>query len=249
MSKRAEKARLARASVIKLCWPLSFALTLLFCAVLLVLFTNSGKQTVRSSRQCAKEDSFCQVHLSASLRSFFQMWAVAVRFLNAKRSAQRHRFVGIAVRLTIGPLTSLVTYTAVVFLAGYLLTCGDVESNPGPGPGERLDYPWRQPPTRHGTTTDTITRQAACSAGERSDNQTRYHSANTTASASGPSGALTRMEAYIIQLSDDTTKRLQQMERQQTTLSNTLSNLDTRCQSLQCENDQLKEDVRYLSKV
>ena len=247
MSKRAEKARLARASVIKLCWPLSFALTLLFCAVLLVLFTNSGKQTVRSSRQCAKEDSFCQVHLSASLRSFFQMWAVAVRFLNAKRSAQRHSFVGIAVRLTIGPLTSLVTYTAVVFLAGYLLTCGDVESNPGPGPGERLDYPWRQPPTRHGTTTDTITRQAACSAGERSANQTRYHSANTTASASGPSGALTRMEAYILQLSDDTTKRLQQMERQQTTLSNTLSNLDTRCQSLQCENDQLKEDVRYLS--
>ena len=223
MSKRAEKARLARASVIKLCWPLSFALTLLFCAVLLVLFTNSGKQTVRSSRQCAKEDSFCQVHLSASLRSFFQMWAVAVRFLNAKRSAQRHRFVGIAVRLTIGPLTSLVTYTAVVFLAGYLLTCGDVESNPGPGPGERLDYPWRQPPTRHGTTTDTITRQAACSAGERSANQTRYHSANTTASASGPSGALTRMEAYILQLSDDTPKRLQQMERQQTTLSNTLS--------------------------
>ena len=247
MSKIAEKARLARASVIKLCWPLSFALTLLFCAVLLVLFTNSGKQTVRSSRQCAKEDSFCQVHLSASLRSFFQMWAVAVRFLNAKRSAQRHSFVGIAVRLTIGPLTSLVTYTAVVFLGGYLLTCGDVESNPGPGPGERLDYPWRQPPTRHGTTTDTITRQAACSAGERSANQTRYHSANTTASASGPSGALTRMEAYILQLSDDTAKRLQQMERQQTTLSNTLSNLDTRCQSLQCENDQLKEDVRYLS--
>ena len=271
MSKRAEKARFARASVIKLCWPLSFALTLLFCAVLLVLFTNSGKQTVRSSRQCAKEDSFCQVHLSASLRSFFQMWAVAVRFLNAKRSAQRHSFVGIAVRLTIGPLTSLVTYTAVVFLAGYLLTCGDVESNPGPGPGERLDYPWRQPPTRHGTTTDTITRQAACSAGERSANQTRYHSANTTASASGPSGALTRMEAYILQLSHDTAKRLQQMDRQQTTLSNTMSNLsrrrssflltgswlpntnkkkknlDTRCQSLQCKNDQLKEDVRYLS--
>ena len=106
----------------------------LFCAVLLVLFTNSvkpysGKQTVRSSRQCAREDSFCRVqHLSASLRYFFQMWAVAVRFLNAKRSAQRHGFVGIAVRLTIGPLTSLVTYTAVVFLAGYLLTRGDVES-------------------------------------------------------------------------------------------------------------------------
>ena len=162
MSKRAEKARLARASVIKLCWPLSFALTLLFCAVLLVLFTNgatpySGKQTVRSSRQCAKEDSFCQVQpLSASLRSFFQMWAVAVRFLNAKRRAQRHRFVGIAARLTIGPLTSLVTYTAVVFLAGYLLTCGDVESNPGPGPGERQDYQWCQPPTRHSTTTDII---------------------------------------------------------------------------------------------
>ncbi len=33
----------------------------------------------------------------------------------------------------------------------------------------------------------------------------------------------------------------------QTTLSNTLSNLDTGCQSLQCENNQLKEDVRYLS--
>ena len=99
MSKRAEKARLACASVIKLCWPLSFALTLLFCAVLLVLFTNSakpysGKQTVRSSRQSAKEDSFCQVHLSASLRSFFQMWAVAVRFLKAKRSAPRTSSLG-----------------------------------------------------------------------------------------------------------------------------------------------------------
>ena len=80
-----------------------------------------------------------------------------------------------------------------------------------------------------------------------SDLPTRH--ANTTASASGPSDALTRLEAYILQLSIDTAKRLQQMDRQQTTLSITLSNLDTRCQSLQCENDQLKEDVRYLSKV
>ena len=101
--------------------------------------------------------------------------------------------------------------------------------------------------------------------------QTRYHSANTIASASEPSDALTRMEAYILQLSHDTAKRLQQMDRQQTTLSNTMSNLsrrrssflltgswlpntnkkkknlDTRRQSLQCKNDQLKEDVRYLS--
>ena len=185
MSKRAEKARLARASVIKLRWPLSFALTLLFCVVLLVLFTNgvkpySGKQTVHSSRQCDKENSFCQVqHLCATLRSLFQMWAVAVRFLNTKRSAQRHRFVDLVVRFTIGPLSSLIMYTAVVFLAGHLLTCGDAESNPGPGPEERQDCPWHQPPTRHGITTDIITRQAECSAGERSANQTRHHSANT----------------------------------------------------------------------
>ena len=170
MSKRAEKARLARASVIKLCWPLSFALTLLFCTVLLVCFlqtvpSHTMANKLRSSRQCDKEDSFCQVqHIYATLRSFFQMWAVA------KSSAQRHRFVGIAVRLTIGPFTSLVTYTAVMFLAVYLPTCGEVESNPGPG--EREDYPWCQPPTRHGITTDIITRQAACSAGERSANQT-----------------------------------------------------------------------------
>ena len=109
MSKRAEKARSARASVIKLCWPLSFALTLLFCTVLLVLFTNgakpySGKQTVHSSRQCDKDNSFCQVqHLYVTLRSLCQMWAVAVRFLNAKRSAQCHRFVDLVVRFTIGP--------------------------------------------------------------------------------------------------------------------------------------------------
>ena len=37
------------------------------------------------------------------------------------------------------------------------------------------------------------------------------------------------------------------MDRQQTTLSNTICNLDTRCQSLQSENDQLKNDIRYLS--
>ena len=37
------------------------------------------------------------------------------------------------------------------------------------------------------------------------------------------------------------------MDRQQTTLSNTICNLDTWCQSLQIENDQLKNDVRYLS--
>lgn len=40
------------------------------------------------------------------------------------------------------------------------------------------------------------------------------------------------MEAYILQPSDDTAKRLQ--------LSNTICNLDTRCQSLQCENDRLR---------
>ena len=129
------------------------SLTLLFCAVLLVLFTNSakpysGKQTVRSSRQCAKEYSFCQVqHLSASLRFFF--------FKCGQLRTTPH-----VCGDSIGPLTSLVTYTAVVFLAGYLMTCGDVESNPGPGPGEKQDYPWCQPPTRHGTTTDIITRQA-----------------------------------------------------------------------------------------
>ena len=37
------------------------------------------------------------------------------------------------------------------------------------------------------------------------------------------------------------------MDCQQTTLSNTICNLDTWCQSLQSKNDQLKNEVRYLS--
>ena len=115
MSKRAENAIFARASVIKLHLPMS-SLTLLYFTVLLVLFTNgakpyNGKQTVHSSK-CDKDNSFCQVqHLYATFRSLCQMWAVAVRFLNAKRSAQRHRFVDLVVRFTIGPLTSLIMYT------------------------------------------------------------------------------------------------------------------------------------------
>ena len=92
---------------------------------------------------------------------------------SSTQTAPLRRFVDLVVRFTIGPLTSPIMYTAVVFLAGHLLTCGDAESNPGPGPGERQDYPWYQPPTRHGITTDIITRQAACSAGERFANQTR----------------------------------------------------------------------------
>ena len=132
-------------------------------------------QTVpsRTVANCSLTETVCQRGqllpgtTSICLTSFFFSNVGCCRQIpQRKESAQRHGFVGIAVRLTIGPLTSLVTYTAVVFLAGYLLTCGDVESNPGPGEGQ--DYPWYQPPTRHGTTTDIISPQAPCSTGERS---------------------------------------------------------------------------------
>ena len=93
----------------------------------------------------------------------------------------------------------------MVFLAGYLLTCGDVESNPGPGPGERLDYPWCQPAVL--PRTPSLSKRHAVPA---SDLPTRHA---TTA---------LRDPAYTQQLSDDTAKLLQQMDRQQTTLSNTL---------------------------
>ena len=89
MSKRAEKAISARARVIKLCWPLSFALTLLFCTVLLVLFTKgakpySGKQTVHSSIQCDKDNSFCQVqHLYVTLRSLCQIIIIIMYIYHA----------------------------------------------------------------------------------------------------------------------------------------------------------------------
>ena len=130
---------LARTSVIRLCWPLSFVFTLLFCAVLLVLFTNgakpySWKQTLYLSRHCDKKDSFCQVqHLFASLRSLFQMWAIAVIYFNAKVCGDR---------CTVYYWATHISYHLNgCSVSGWipLLTCGDDESNPGPEEGQ--DYP------------------------------------------------------------------------------------------------------------
>ena len=129
----------------------------------------------------------------------------------------------------------------IVFLARLLMQSNDIETNPGPispGPKSYADA-LRDKDSQH---TGFVPSQPFLP-GAMPVN----HTANPHLSATGSNETLARMEAYMTQLTDNFIRRLQQMESGLTTATNTVSSLDSWCRSLQTDNDQLKQDVRYLS--
>ena len=204
LSKRAEKARLARASVIKLCWPLSFALWR-FCSVLCYwcCLQTVPSRTV-ASKLFAHRDSVPKSTAFARYNIYLPHFAFFSS--NVGSCVQRHTFVGIA----LGHSHLLSPIRLWCFLLDIWWPAETLNQTPAQGLEKSRTTRGASPrPDTVPPRTSSLGKPAACSAGERSANQTRHHTANTTASASGPSDALTRLGAYNLQLSVDTAKRLQ----------------------------------------
>lgn len=123
MHKRAEKAKAARASALKVCWPLSKARTLFVCAVLLSIF-DCGQ---------SNNSGGCRDNSSDSLNDLQELMVVLsiVRYMETASSVQRRPEVRLFIRF--GGVFRLVFGAVItVYVATCLLQCGDVESNPGP---------------------------------------------------------------------------------------------------------------------
>ena len=56
-----------------------------------------------------------------------------------------------------------------------------------------------------------------------------------------------KMESFQAQMVELMSRRLQQVDENQAVLSDNIHTLNERCRSLQSQNDQLREDVEYLS--
>ena len=56
-----------------------------------------------------------------------------------------------------------------------------------------------------------------------------------------------KMEPFQAQMVELMSRRLQQVDENQAVLSDNIHTLNERCRSLQSQNDQLREDVEYLS--
>ena len=140
MFERAKIASSARASVIRACWPLSIVWTVRVCAAVLTMCCVNEKQsdssqTVIYGKGCVSKDFFSSQHTISTLQALMQMVGVATRFSRMAHHTETRRYVIVArcSKELIGMSTVCVAVTVV--LIGYLLSCGDVEPNPGPGGG------------------------------------------------------------------------------------------------------------------
>ena len=162
MHARAERAKAARTRTVKACWPLSFVRTVFVRAVILAMCSSSDShigsgQSDNPGVHRGKNDTRSPIqHSVAALHSSMQMLAIATRPLKTAHAAQgkqsryvtvqQSRYVTIqqsryvTVQQSRRRLTGIVAACVSALLVGYLLTCGNVESNPGPGTGQEAGY-------------------------------------------------------------------------------------------------------------
>ena len=140
MSERAKIARGARVSVIRACWPLSFVRTVFVCTALLAMCGINDKHldpshSVVFEAGCERKDSSSTQQPIAALQTSMQMLAIATRFARMAHHAYGAPGRYVIVVLYSGVLAGMssVGVAVTVCLVGYLLACGDVEPNPGPG--------------------------------------------------------------------------------------------------------------------
>ena len=142
MFERAKIARRARASVIRTCWPLSIVRTVLVCAAVLTMCCVNEKQsysrqTVTYGKGCVRKDLFSIQNSISTLQALMHMLGGrhqvredGTRHRNTKQVLPRG-----VVQWGANRNGYCLCCSDCVFLIGYLLACGSVEPNPGPGGG------------------------------------------------------------------------------------------------------------------
>ena len=146
MRARAERAKAAQTRTVKARWPLSFVRAVLVCAVILAMCSSSDShigsgQSDSPGVHRGKNDTTSPIqHSVAALQSSMQMLAIATGPLKTAHVAQGKQSRYVTVQQSRRRLTGIVAACVSVLLVGYLLTCGDVESNSGPGTGQEAGY-------------------------------------------------------------------------------------------------------------
>ena len=258
MRARAERAKAARTRTVKACWPLSFVRTVFVCTVILVMCSSSDSHTGSGQSDNpgvhrGKNDTTSPIqHSVAALHSSVQMLATATRPLKtAGLVAQGKQSKYVTVQQSRRRLTGIVAARVSVLLVGYLLTCGDVESNPEPVTGQEAGYNSRvqgkeanrgvhthpaqpsrfsqQPLDSFHAETSHILNQAVV----RMESTTRQQGHNA--------------ERRLQSVEDKIDHRLREVEVNQAQPSSSVDGLRSQCQALWSENQDLRDTVNYLT--
>ena len=246
MSERAKIARGARVSVIRACWPLSFVRTVFVCTALLAMCGINDKHldpshSVVFEAGCERKDSSSTQQPIAALQTSMQMLAIATRFARMAHHAYGAPGKYVIVVLYSGVLAGMSSLgvAVTVCLVGYLLACGDVEPNPGPGQS-----------SEDGT---ELQNGAADSLLQAHNNQTffdRLHAdiAHTMNQAVSRIETATQQQGKKIEerlgsVEDKIDRRLCEIETRQTQLADCMDSLHSECQALRSDNQDLRGTV------
>lgn len=257
MRARAERAKAARTRTVKACWPLSFVRTVFVCAVILVMCSSSDSHTGSGQsdnpgvhRQ--KNDTTSPIqHSVAALHSSMQMLAIATRPLKTAHAAQGKQSRYVTVQQSRRRLTGIVAACVSVLLVGYLLTCGDVESNPGPGTGQEAGYNGRAQGKEAKRGVHTHPAQPSRFSQQPLDS---FHAeiSHILNQAVARMESTTRQQGHSIErrlqsVEEKIDHRLREVEVNQAQLSSSVDGLRSQCQALWSENQDLRDTVNYLT--
>ena len=250
MRARAERAKAARTRTVKACWPLSFVRTVFVCAVILLMCSSSDSHTGSGQsdnpgvhRQ--KNDTTSPIqHSVAALHSSMQMLAIATRPLKTAHAAQGKQSRYVTVQQSRRRLTGIVAACVSVLLVGYLLTCGDVESNPGPGTGQEAGYNGRAQGKEAKRGVNTHPAQPSRFSQQPLDS---FHAeiSYILNQAVARMESTTRQQGHSIErrlqsVEEKIDHRLREVEVNQAQLSSSVDGLRSQCQALWSENQDLK---------
>ena len=211
------------------------------CTALLAMSGINDKQLDPSHR---KDSSSTQQPIAA-LQTLMQMLAIASRFARMAHQAYGAPGRYFIIVLCSGVLAGMSSLgvAVTVCLVGYLLACGDVQPNPGPGQS-----------SEDGT---ELQNGAADSLLQAHNNQTffdRLHAdmAHTMNQAVSRTETATQQQENKIEerlgsVEDKIDRRLCEVETRQTQLANCMDSLHSECQALRSDNQDLRGTVNYLT--
>lgn len=259
MEKRRQESNRARTITLRTCWPVSFTLTVFTAIVLLSAATCVCTDTVtkaKCNRQGANDDFFPQFSVNTP-RCCFLMMAVATRrsSVNPPSKPVRYKFT-VNFRLAqFGTSFALLAACPYVFLVTLLLSCGDIEVNPGPNPdpnsgpnsvlNDRGEYHSNNASACYVPTDRHYGNQPFFS---------HLHSemAQTLNEAVSRIETMNRQQGHTIdqrlkRVEEKIDRRLNAVETRQDQLSSNMDALHRQCQSLRAENNDLRDTVNRLT--